>query len=484
MKVLFFCLIFIFSNSVTGTINQSRAGYDSRVNGYKTQITQLKQANQKLGAEYSKYIACRNKKSENNSCSHGAITNTSRIQANEAKIKTLQEQITSTEDQKKQLDDYDKVQKETQKAITQASAKNKVDKSNDMTTLVAVANVGMGIYLLPNCSGFSPNWVGCAMSMVSFAQAARTLSQKSELSNVSNNLSGLRGQFGNNPYASPGGVRPLSPTDCKTTLKQYISDAKELEEACNVTAKINAPIINNLGAPSGPKGPAGSGLNNQQLLSFLNKKVCPDITQDCPKVAWKDNKFEITDSKGLQLIEEDLENVDPALKKQAEKSAQDYQAKNKKLFKAITNLDKSIDSSQASGDGSGLNGSGLNGEDDDGTSGSFGNQGNGLTSVAGASGSGGASDLTLEEEEEEDSVNSKKKRIFRNLSEQFNSNRKKKLKNQKSVMAGNDVVGTMQDNIFLMIHRRYLERNQKKQFIIEKLKKILPKSFLLFPATS
>ncbi|MGI9549238.1 MAG: hypothetical protein ACR2M7_04615, partial [Bdellovibrionales bacterium] len=59
---------------------------------------------------------------------------------------------------------------------------------------------------------------------------------------------------------------------------------------------------------------------------------------------------------------------------------------------------------------------------------------------------------------------------FKSVFDQFRKNKKNKFAG-KTVTVGKDQVGVVQDNIFLMVHRRYQERRTQKQFI-ESQKKI------------
>ena len=59
---------------------------------------------------------------------------------------------------------------------------------------------------------------------------------------------------------------------------------------------------------------------------------------------------------------------------------------------------------------------------------------------------------------------------FKSVFDQFRKNKKNKFAG-KTVTVGKDQVGVVQDNIFLMVHRRYQERRTQKQFI-ESQKKV------------
>lgn len=465
MKV-FIIFIFFQASSSLANVSQSQSGFDYQISTKQKEISDLKKKKQNLYTCLKPYAYGKSeegKKRYNKECPRGPQGSRALIKDYEKNIKNLELKIASLQEDKKQLDVYTEVQKKAQTAIEQASAKNKVDKSSDMTTLVSLANVGMGMFLLPNCFGLPPNGFGCGLSMLSFGQARQALKEKQKLNNVSDKLSGLK-----SPSYKPYTLTKtkdlnLSQTDCKAILKKY-GQGSNFNEACEWVSDISTLSGFN---PSSNKPSSDLNASWKEALNSLNKKLCSDGQKACPKLVLNKDKFSLINSKGVPLFNEDLEQFDPKLKKQAYQDVKKFQNKHKNFFEAINTLDEEL-SSFSSKDAS------------------FPDSVSSLNAKA-ANFSPNDSSSPSHQDEELLSLAPDKKKAFKNLWKQFNNQQKKPQKNKKSVMAGQDTVGIMQDNIFLMIHRRYQEREDSHQFIETiNIKKRIPSSqqLLFFPETS
>lgn len=323
----------------------------------------------------------------------------------------------------------------------QNSAKYKVDNNNKKLGFVAVLNGAAAGFFGAHCSSF--NFIACAMAAMSATQAASTLAQRSNNQGISNNLSGLKG-FG-------GFIPGQSSTDSFDCPPGYSA-------ACNSITQQPDTSLN-------------GGSLDPKTQSQINKDLFRCPTGNCFK--WEGKKWKAVKTPGgveitASDLKTDLNNLNKSDQTTANALASSFEAKHKNLMNKVANLSGG-DSSQNLPMEKYENSN----ETDDGDDGFLASN-----NEAGGTGSSGKTDTqsgqqNVDGSDESLAGGSSNKKRFRSLASQFKNGLKNTShKKPKTVTVGDNQVGLIHDNIFLMVHRRYQERKEDGQFIEKLLKKI------------
>ena len=346
-----------------------------------------------------------------------ARNNRAQIKANKQKIKENNQAI-------KDIRDAKKTQEENLKSLAnaQGSAKQKTDDHGKYLTLVAGVNAGAAAYFGSICSS-TQVWA-CGLAAMSGTQVVATLAQKSSAGRTSAGLSGDLSGFNFDNFTCPKGQQK----SCDL-LKDYQSLA------------------------TGGELKVGSADYNKALKDFNKKLNCPN--GDCYTFDNGALKAKKTPDK-VEIKAADMDNLIADNKKKIQAEMKKFESKNKGLFNKIAVLQNKLDDSVAD----------LEDESESAATNKNTKKFKTERQIAGIS-----------QEDIGEDAGSKKRKAYRNLFSQFQTMKKKKKQDAKTVLVGDNQVGISQDNIFLMVHRRYQERRGENNFIeniVEDFKKFLP----------
>ena len=295
---------------------------------------------------------------------------------------------------------------QTQQGKEDRDSKKTMSKQKKLNNAVAVANVGMAAWMFKSCSGGTVP-VYCMMGAMNLIQAAGTL-------NSNNGLEKTRSSF-------DSGASLLGSLDDSPTLTN---------PTCTGPSCSAVPIaFENL---------------SDRLVELNSTLGCAD---PCLELAPDGTINPVRTPSGVKIEKSDSDpnRFTAAQKKEMQKIADNFRNNNKGLFaeaEALLN-EEDLDSNEV-----GLNMKKLVG---DFTPGAGGSSANALV---------GNEEDGVREKSISDQVN--------DLLSQFKQKKGARGLAGKTVTVGKDQVGIVQDNIFLMVHRRYQEKRTNKEFIESK----------------
>ena len=349
-----------------------------------------------------------------------ARNNRAQIKANKQKIKENNQAI-------KDIRDAKKTQEENLKSLAnaQGSAKQKTDDHGKYLTLVAGVNTTAAAYFGYRyaASKGTDKWA-LAASMMSASQATATLLQKGSTGRTSAGLSGDLSGFNWDNFTCPKGQ----------------------QKSCDLLKDFQS-------LATGGELKVGSADYNKALKDLNKKLSCPN--GDC--YTFENGAFiaKRTPDK-VEIKAADMDNLIADNKKKIQAEMKKFEAKHKPWFDKIAALQKKLDNPVAD----------LEDESESAATNKNTKKFKTERQIAGIS-----------QEDIGEDAGSKKRKAYRNLFSQFQTMKKKKKQDAKTVLVGDNQVGISQDNIFLMVHRRYQERRGENNFIeniVEDFKKFLP----------
>lgn len=399
-------------------------------------------------------------------------------------------------------------------AEAEASAKKRANSQKNLLYVTSAISAGTGAYLLKKgCNGMS-NW-GCVPGGLALAQAGMNLMRGNEMGGTEGDFSVDFCQTNPNLCDNPGSICETHPEHCEFEPPKGFCDTQPQHEICTEPGEFceknpdhelcgnvippnprelceEYPELEICKTPSGEGGPDCDKYPDLCKIEPPEKPNEPTVFKgECPEGVGKsgDNctyevstlssgqapKVTVTPLGGTPWVapippEGSFSVNDPNI----QNALKTVKGKQGPLYKEAATLASEL--------GAGAGGMDMGSGEGDfdggvgGVGGVFGKEGPSFASsfAGGRGGPGGVEDIEDDPGEDDDEEDDGGRRSpYKNLLSQFNrkKNLKRDLVGEKAVTFGEDKIGVMEDNIFLMVNRTYEKHRRHDEFIEESRKK-------------